>query len=234
MSKRLNGNEIKWLAIIAMIIDHIAWAFVPTESFLAMLMHTIGKTTGPIMFFFIAEGYHYTKDSKKYAFRLLIFAVISELPYVLFLKNIGSQNYYSLNIMATLLCALMALYAYDKIEKPAIKYGIIFVLVAVTLKCDWSIYGVLIALCFGIFYGQPLLQWSSYAFVNAVKIIQTAIIHDTNRLFYMVPVIISPFLVFLVLNSYNGKRGGSKYSKWAFYAIYPVHLLILAMLKPLL
>ena len=80
----LNRNQIKYIAIIAMIIDHIAWAFVPTTSVLGQVMHVIGRLTGPTMAFMIAEGYVHTRDVKKYAIRLGIFALISWPPFSLF------------------------------------------------------------------------------------------------------------------------------------------------------
>lgn len=43
----LNRNQLKYLVIVAMLIDHIAWAFVPTASLLGQVMHFIGRLTGP-------------------------------------------------------------------------------------------------------------------------------------------------------------------------------------------
>ena len=62
----LCGNELKLLAILAMTVDHIAWSLFPGYSMhpLALLMHAIGRLTCPIMCYFIAEGYHYTRNFK--------------------------------------------------------------------------------------------------------------------------------------------------------------------------
>lgn len=83
--KFLNSNAIKLIAIIAMTIDHIAWAVYPGYSTEpgAIVMHIIGRITCPIMCYCIAEGFHYTHDVKKYTLRLLIFALISHVPYML-------------------------------------------------------------------------------------------------------------------------------------------------------
>ena len=64
--KVLNSNAIKLIAIIAMTIDHIAWAVFPAYSTdpWAIVMHIIGRLTKPIMWYCIAEGYHYTHDVK--------------------------------------------------------------------------------------------------------------------------------------------------------------------------
>ena len=83
MKKPLNSNALKYIAIIAMLIDHIAWAFVPFSSALGQIMHLIGRFTAPIMCYFISEGYFHTKDVKKYIFRIGIFAIISQLPFVI-------------------------------------------------------------------------------------------------------------------------------------------------------
>ena len=80
----LNRNQLKYLVIAAMLIDHIAWAFVPTASLLGQVMHVIGRLTGPTMAYMLAEGYHYTRNVKKYAMRLGFFAVISWLPFSYF------------------------------------------------------------------------------------------------------------------------------------------------------
>lgn len=49
----LNRNQLKYLVIIAMLIDHLAWAFVPTDTVLAQIMHFVGRLTGPTMAFFV-------------------------------------------------------------------------------------------------------------------------------------------------------------------------------------
>lgn len=80
----LNRNQIKYLVIVAMVIDHLAWAFVPTESLLGQLMHVIGRLTGPTMAYFVVEGYVHTRNVKRYASRLAIFALISWPAFTLF------------------------------------------------------------------------------------------------------------------------------------------------------
>ena len=77
--KPLSSNAIKLIAIAAMTVDHIAWAVFPgyPKEFLPLLMHLIGRITCPIMCYCIAEGYHYTRNIRKYTARLFVFALIS-------------------------------------------------------------------------------------------------------------------------------------------------------------
>ena len=82
---------LKLIAIIAMLIDHSAimfqnW-FLSPEAIQAMRI--IGRATFPIMAYHIAVGYENTSDVYKYVLRLLIFAAISQLPYVL----VGTSEY---------------------------------------------------------------------------------------------------------------------------------------------
>ena len=75
----LDSNAIKLIAILAMTVDHIAWAVFPgyPRAALPLLMHLIGRITCPIMCYFIAEGFHHTHDVRKYTARLFLFAFLS-------------------------------------------------------------------------------------------------------------------------------------------------------------
>lgn len=106
MTFKLNRNQLKYLVIVAMLIDHIAWAFVPTVSVLGFVMHFIGRLTGPTMAFFLVEGFEHTRDRKKYLMRLGIFALISWIPFSLF--EVGRITY-SFGVIYTLFLGLIAL-----------------------------------------------------------------------------------------------------------------------------
>ena len=86
----LNSNQLKLIAIAAMTLDHLVWTICPGYSrvWWVLLAHIIGRLTAPIMWYFIAEGYHYTHDVKKYAGRLFLLALISHFAYNLSLIHI--------------------------------------------------------------------------------------------------------------------------------------------------
>ena len=83
MRKGLNSNQLKLIAIAAMTIDHLTWTLFPGYStqWYVLLAHIIGRLTAPIMWFFIAEGYHYTRDVKNYTKRLFLLALVSHFAY---------------------------------------------------------------------------------------------------------------------------------------------------------
>lgn len=226
-NKSLSGNTIKIIAIIAMIIDHTAWAFVNTNTVVAVVMHTIGKITGPIMCYFIAEGNHYSKNRKKYVERLALFALISHIPYNIFV-NQGKITLLPTSVIFTLMCGLLALIVVEKIENKTIKSISLLLIIAITYWSDWGIVGVLFVLAFGIFYGNLKKQITAFAILSLCKVICYALFVDGELNFYIiVPRVLSLILFTLILSLYNGTRGGSKYSKWAFYIIYPLQFLII-------
>ena len=120
----LNRNQLKYLVIVAMLIDHIAWAFVPTTSLLGQVMHFIGRLTGPTMAYMLVEGYCYTRNVKKYALRLGIFALLSWIPFSYFeYGKIGLQ----FGVIYTLFLSLLGIWLWDKgnCAKPVKILGII-------------------------------------------------------------------------------------------------------------
>ena len=79
----LNGSQLKAAALAAMTIDHVVSVVFPgyPTVWWIVLLHLIGRLAAPIFWFFVAEGYHYTHDRRKYAARLLVFAVIGHFAY---------------------------------------------------------------------------------------------------------------------------------------------------------
>ena len=80
-----SGNALKVIAIVAMTIDHLAWVGIETyeqaETPTQICLHTIGRLTAPMMIFFVAEGYHHTRNFRHYLRRLLILAVVSHFAF---------------------------------------------------------------------------------------------------------------------------------------------------------
>ena len=67
----------------AMTLDHAAsvtWPDYPTDWWI-LLIHVIGRLAAPIFWFFVAEGWHYTRNRGKYAGRLFLFAIVGHFAY---------------------------------------------------------------------------------------------------------------------------------------------------------
>ena len=111
--KKLTATQIKVIAIIAMTLDHIAYTFLPAGTALHYILHLVGKTTAPIMCFFLAEGFRHTHDKKKYFLRLLLFSAISQPVYYMYVYGSVPDNVLqfisSLNFLFALILAFICL-----------------------------------------------------------------------------------------------------------------------------
>ena len=149
----LSGSALKWIAIACMLIDHIAWGFVPLSSPAGQIMHVVGRVTAPTMCFFIAEGYHYTRDVKKYAFRLLVFALVSQIPFTFF-ETGKIFAFRGFSVIYTLLLSLLAVWAWDAVKNPALRFLAVLGLCVLALPGDWMFLDIIFSLIFYRFRGD--------------------------------------------------------------------------------
>src|SRR3989344_3632203 len=99
----LSSNALKLIACATMLIDHVGALFFPG----VLLWRLVGRLSFPLFAFLIAEGAEQSSDARKYLFRLLALAVVSELPYRLFIHATGFAGQ-RLNIFFTLSAGLVA------------------------------------------------------------------------------------------------------------------------------
>ena len=226
----LNREQIKYVVIVAMLIDHIAWAFVPKASLLGQLMHFIGRLTGPTMAYFIVEGYLHTRNVKRYAFRLGIFAVISIVPFTLFeygtlpiVMDDGEPLLItSFGVIYTLFLSLLAVWLWDKGRcREWVKAMGVAGLCILSIAGDWAFYDVIFALLFFVFRDEPKKKWAMYCLFSASLLVGAFVYGE----YFQVGVFMVPLLIEFC---YNGEGGSRKpFHKWFFYVFYPAHLLIL-------
>ena len=109
-----NTNLLKLLACISMLIDHIGLIFFSNN----IILRSIGRIAFPLFFYCTFIGYFKTKNLKKYILRLLIVAIISQIPYsLLFNSN-------QLNVCFSLLIEIIFLYLLD--NKKYLEYIVLF------------------------------------------------------------------------------------------------------------
>lgn len=233
----LNSDHLKLIAIAAMTIDHVTsvvFPGYPTDWYI-LLMHVIGRIAAPIFWYFIAEGFHYTHDVKKYALRLFAFAIISHfaynfafgIPFIPFKTSVFNQT----SVIWPLAWGLVAL-AINKSPrfKPWQRILLILLICAVTFPSDWSCIAVLAILyigeyrgCFKKQMGFMMLFVAMYAAVYAIFI---------NTAYGIIQLCAA--LAIPILSLYNGQKGNIKGMKWFFYIYYPVHLVICGVIRLLL
>ena len=236
-TKRLNANQIKLIAIIAMTVDHLTWAIFPGTQAIwyVYALHIIGRLTAPIMWFFIAEGCHYTRNIRKYIGRLFLFAVRSHfaydfafgIPFVPLSTGVFNQT----SVMWSLAWAavLIVICQSERISQ-GIKMICIIVICLISFPSDWSSIAVMCPFFLYAHRGKFKLQARDiiiWSFVYAAVFF----------LFLDKPYGILQMFTFLtipILAQYNGERGTWKGMKWFFYVYYPVHLIVIGLVRIML
>ena len=100
----LNRDAIKYIAMATMLLNHFAHVFLDHGSTLFAVFTGIGYFTAPVMVYFMVEGYGYTRSKKKYFLRLLLFAILSEIPYY-YALGFGNLNMlFTLSICFLIIC----------------------------------------------------------------------------------------------------------------------------------
>lgn len=234
--KKLNSNHLKIIAIIAMTIDHIADLLYPgmPNIFISNVMHIIGRLTAPIMFFFICEGYHYTKNVKNYISRLFIFALISHFAYcfafgINFIPFSTGDIFNQTSIMWTLAWAVVALHILHGKNnlKEWQKWLLIILINLITFSSDFSSIAVMAILFMYDRRGNLKSQMTSMmAWLTLYALISYLFVSKTYGLIAMTAILVYP-----LLKNYNGKRGKANWLKWFFYLYYPLHLIIIGALR---
>ncbi|MCR5776800.1 MAG: conjugal transfer protein TraX [Lachnospiraceae bacterium] len=238
MKKSFNSNIIKLIAIIAMTIDHasdLPFPGFPIEP-LPMALHFIGRLTAPIMWFFVCEGYHYTKDAKKYMLRLGIFAIISHFAYCfafgISLNPFVGGIFNRTSVMYPLFVAVAVLYIDDHLSfsKGWKKTLLQTVLILSAFPADWSCIAVLSIL--GMYKKRGNLEAQMIAMIKWVFLYALVSYLFVNKGYAIVQ--IGVLMVYPVLKLYNGQKGNAKLMKWFFYIYYPVHLIIIGIIRCLI
>ena len=234
----LTSNILRLIAVLLMVSDHI-WA---TFMSFGDWMTYIGRMAFPIFAFQIAEGFVHTKNFKKYALRLLGFALISEVPFNYFYSS-RLFNPYHQNVLFTLLLGLMAIKVIDNFKKnhtaKDMAFSVLWLLLitigSVIGFVDYGFNGVLMVVLFYVCRNFPfawVLQLIGMVCINVIffegQVVPTEIFGN------YVEIPIQGFAVFSLIPIwlYGGRKGiSNKVLQYGFYAFYPVHMIILYLIK---
>ena len=218
----LSAFTLKCIAILSMLIDHIGAGLFPDQ----MWMRIVGRLAFPIFAFLLSEGFYHTRSIKRYAFRLGIFALISEIPFNL-LHNDHIFDPDAQNIFITLLIGLLTIYGVEKYRKhPRSYYSpailLIGIMIAQLLRTDYGGFGVALIYIFHYFRDKRKIAAACVAVANlAYGLLQS--ISGYVPLQMLAGAAAIPILM------YNGKKGYSM--KYAFYAFYPAHISVIMAIK---
>lgn len=224
--KILSGAQLKYIAFLTMLIDHVNKALIYPNLNGGMLLvisdffDIVGRIAFPIFIFLLIEGFFKTTNRWKYLGMLLLFGVISEIPFDLFTTATFFEPNWN-NIMFTLALVLVIIWCIDTLkEKMGMRWRIVWYLISAVivgagclssmiLGLDYEYHAVLIGYFLYIFYEKPV--WAiPFCYLSMYK---------------------EPWalLGFGLTLTYNGERG--KQNKIVNYLFYPVHLLILGMIR---
>lgn len=237
MKKCLNRNTLKYIAIIAMLLDHIAMLLFTKNSNIALYstFRFIGRLTAPIMCYFIAEGFYYTHSRKKYGERLALFAVISQFAYTFaHHKTILTSNLFTdLNVIYTLFIGFLVLVCYEKISNPILKWTSTVLLIMLSGIGDWGIIAPVFILVFYAFRDNIQAKLICFTLASGFEVLSDIIFMiSKHRPWYGEIWQAGIFLIIPLLLMYNGKKGkSSAFNKWFFYIFYPLHLLVLGLIE---
>ena len=224
----LSGAWLKLIAILSMLIDHVNKALIYPNlvsndgvlTTVSNIFDIIGRIAFPLFCFMLVEGYFKTRSRKKYLLNLLIFGVISEVPFDMF----TTASFFNMdwnNVMFTLAFVLITIWIIDILKERMQKLPktlwyfasfiivIIMCIAAMYLSLDYEHHAILIGYFFYLFHDVPLLA-IPFGYASM----------------YTQPWALLGFGLTL---TYNGKRG--KQNKMLNYWFYPAHLLILGILR---
>lgn len=192
----------------------------------------IGRLAFPIFAFQSTEGYVHTKNFKKYIIKLLIFACISQIPFMLFLSTF-TNDIFSLNVLFTFILGLLAIYLYDKSSNKFL--GFLFVLIlgiiAEFIKSDYGIYGIFLMFVFYILKNKRILMILSSIVLMILFYGSYMLKFPDLKIIYLLYMVFS-CLSLLFIGFYNNKEGPK--AKYLFYIFYPLHLIVLYIISKFL
>ncbi|MCA1291634.1 conjugal transfer protein TraX [Paenibacillus sp. alder61] len=199
------------IAMITMLIDHIGLLFFPGE----VIWRVIGRIAFPLYAYALVQGYAHTSNFKRYATRLLLIAVISQIPYQLVLNDAG------LNVVVTLLVAILVLKILDHTRPGVLSVLIIsgFAVFMEVLPFDYGAYGLLLVLIFK--YAQSTGMLLMHLLLNCVYLF------SYGWTIQMISIL--PTLVIAYGPGLWKHLESMRVPAWVWRSFYPAHLFVLTL-----
>ena len=234
MSFSLTAGCLKLIAIIAMAVDHAADLLFPgfPAHPAAVILHAVGRLTAPIMWFFLCEGFHHTRNLKRYMMRMFALAVLSHFAYcfafgiswIPFRDGVFNQT----SVIWPLAWALVALWILHRSAlKEWQKWLLVMLINLITFPSDWSCIAVMAVVVLYEHRGNLTKQMTGMLFWVAVySVVSFFFVSKTYALVQLAVVLVWP-----LLRRYNGQKGRNLGGRWFFYLFYPAHLILVGALR---
>jgi len=219
---------MKTIAVICMLIDHIGFVFFPDQ----IGWRIIGRLAMPIFAFCIARGARYTSSMKSYMKKMLLFALVSQLPFWWIEQMAYGGPFFSLhfNIGFTFLIALVIIDIFQRQKgenkfleiRKFIVIGILLVS-ADLLQFDYGSYGILVVLlCYAVGSSRQSIWflWIGYTVITYLSYL------SSMSMFLLQEVGVLAFSIIIVMRDISERRIGR-----FFYIFYPLHMILLCMIK---
>lgn len=215
----LSGSALKIIAVLSMVADHCAYYLLDGNTWAYEVMRCFGRIAFPVFAFLVAEGFAHTRNRMRYFFSLLLFAVISEVPWYLLNGADGTHN-----VMFTLALGVVALAAFERLREHRILCCLFILLtawLATWLGTDYEWRGMLMIV---VFY---LLSMSKNTPVILRRMMQLLFVFPLMMHYGITGALLACAVIFL----YDGTRGfiHGNVGKYGFYAFYPAHLFLLCI-----
>ena len=224
----LNGFHLKLIAACTMLIDHVGYVLFSD----VLWLRCIGRIAFPLFCFLMAEGCVYTHDRRKYALRLLAFALLSEIPFNL--MNTGTpwdlshQNVLWTLLSGALLCWLVDWALQKRTASGFVLTGAVMVAAFCLLEIGNTDYGGWGMLLVVMFYGIHRAPSGTVSKMTAQTL---GLAFFSIAIMGGVSVELCSLAALIPIWLYNGQRGFSpKAVQYGFYAFYPAHILVLSLI----
>lgn len=216
----MNAFRLRLIAIGTMVIDHVGYYLLQN----AVLFRIVGRLTFPVFAFLIYNGFTHTRSVRRYGLRLLLFALISQIPYHLISASMGGTI--GLNIFFTLFLGLVCLVIYHRFRHPAVYVVLISLFIlAELLRVDYGWRGVC---CIWLFTFLPRSPRLTYLAIAGLFWLPSLWFWFQGKA--MLDLGVFSVLAFILIHAYNNQPGPKSFRN-LFYWFYPVHLLLLFGVK---
>jgi hypothetical protein len=227
----LTNYQIKLLAAVLMVVDHVGYVFFPQEP----LFRMIGRLSFPLFVWLLVQGEHHTRNIWRYGVRLLIGGIISQPLYWLVFNQ--QDNRPDINILFTLLVGVACLRGAKLAPELSFPIWMTGGAIAEFAHFNYGMYGIAITWIISLLNAQPQPKpqpqprppfmpsigwWALWSLPHLILLAA-----DFNFGVFQLPAIASP-MIFQMANHQQGAK-----AKW-FYSFYPLHLLVLLLIRLLL